>query len=191
MSEYFILGPARDAEFCKVDMAPQDFPSMNPAKRGTSMADAWPESAEFRMEPRHAGLMVPDVVFNPHRCLMVTDRMRSFLHESIDTPVEYLRFTLINHKGRVADDSMWVVNLLDSVGCADMEKTRGSESPFYPGEIQNLRKLFIVEDELPTDRRAFRLKECPHTILVRADLRREIEEAGFSAEFFALGELIT
>ena len=190
MSEYYILGPAREDQYCKVAMAPQDFPSLNPAKRGRSMSDEWPENAEFRMKPRHPGLMVPDVVLNPHECLMVTDRMRALLDRHIDTPVEYLPFTLLNHKGRVADDSMWVVNLLDSVGCADMEKTRGSESPFYPGEIQDLRKLFVIEEKLPTDRKIFRLGECPPTILVRDDLRHAIEEADFSAEYFDLGQLI-
>ena len=65
MSDYFILGPAREDQYCKVAMAPQDFPSLNPAKRGRSMSDEWPENAEFRMKPRHPGLMVPDVVLNP------------------------------------------------------------------------------------------------------------------------------
>lgn len=190
MSEYFILGPARDEKFCKVDIAPQDFPSMNPAKRGGTMSSQWPGNAEFRMQPRHSGLIVPDVLLNPHECLMVTDRLRAFLEGHIHTPVEYLRFTLVNHKGRVADDSMWVVNLLDSVACADMEKTEGSESPFYPGEIQDLLELHVIEEKLPTDRKLFRLGECPATILVREDLRREMEEAGFSAEYFELGELI-
>lgn len=190
MSEFFILGPARDDEFCKVDMAPQDFPSLNPAKRGASMVDTWPEEAEFTMKPRHPGLMVPDVVLNPHECLMVTDRMRALLERHIDSPVEYLRFTLMNHKGRVADDSMWVVNLLDSVACADLEKTDGTESPFYPGELQDLLELHVIEEKLPTDRKIFRLGECPATILVRDDLRCAIEEAGFSAEYFELGELI-
>lgn len=190
MSEYFILGPARDDEFCKVAMAPQDFPTMNPAKRGRSMSREWPKEAEFRMKPQHPGLIVPDVVLNPHECLMVTDRMKAFLQEHIESPVEFLPFTLINHKGRVANDSMWVVNLLDSVACADMDKTEGSESPFYPGEIQDLLELHVIEDKLPTVRKIFRLKECPATILVRDDLRRGLEEAGFSAEYFELGELI-
>jgi hypothetical protein len=190
MSEFFILGPARDDQYCKIAATPQDFPSMNPASRGRSMSDEWPGDAEFRMEPRHPGLMVPDVVLNPDLCLMVTDRMRAFLDGHIDTPVEYLRFTLMNHKGRMADDSMWVVNLLDSVACADLEKTDGTESPFYPGELQDLLELHVIEEKLPTDRKIFRLGECPATILVRDDLRRAIEDAGFSAEYFELGELI-
>jgi hypothetical protein len=190
MSDYFVLGPARDSEYCEIAMAPQDFPSMNPAKRGESMTDVWPEDARLRMEPRRPGLMVPDVVLNPHECLMVTDRMRAFLEAHIPTPVEYLRFTLLNHKGRVADDSMWVVNLLDTVSCADLDKTDATESPFYPGELQDLLELHVIEEKLPTDRKIFRLGECPATILVRDDLRRDLEEARFSAEYFALGDLI-
>jgi hypothetical protein len=121
---------------------------------------------------------------------MVSARMKAFLERRITTPVEYLRFTLLNHKGRVADDSLWVVNLMDSVACADMEKTESSESPFYPGEIQDLLVLHVIEADLPSDRKIFRVRECPATILVRDDLRKEIEAAGFSAEYFDLGELI-
>ncbi len=187
---FFILGPARDDEFCKIDMVAQDFPSMNPARRGRSMVDTWPKDARLKMERRHKGIKVPDVVLNPHRCLMVTDRMKRLLQEHIATPVEYLPFTLVNHKGRVADDAMWVVNLLDSVACVDMEKTDGSESPFYPGEFQDLLELHVLEEKLPSDRAIFRLKECPEVLLVRDDLRRAIEDAHLSAEFLVIGELI-
>ena len=190
MSEYFILGPARDDEFCKIDAVPREYPSMAPASRGRSMSSEWPGDARLRMEPRHPGLLVPDVVFNPDECLMVTDRMKSFLEGEIDTPVEYLRFTLINHKGRVADDAMWIVNLLDSVECADRDKTDGTDSPFHPGEYQDLLELYVDEAKLPPDRKIFRVAECPPTILVREDLRLGIEEAGYAAEYFELGELI-
>jgi hypothetical protein len=130
------------------------------------------------------------VVANSLRCLIVTDRLKSILEAHVEHPVEYLPFVLLDHKGRVADDTMWIVNLLDAVACTDVEKTEGSQSAFHPGEFQDLLELHVHTDRVPPDRKLFRLAECPATILVRDDLRAVLDAAEVTADYLELGEMI-
>ncbi len=154
------------------------------------MADRWSDGLNFVMAPRHPGKRVPDVITNAQECLMVSDRLKSLLSQTIHSPVEYLPFILLNHKGRVADDSMWVVNLLDTVECADLEKSKGSKSPFHEGEIQDLVELHVLPERMPSDRQLFRVRECPAVMLARDDLRARMESEGMTASYHALGVMI-
>jgi hypothetical protein len=187
MSQFFILRGASGDEFCRVWERPDGIRSMRPAKRGTSMLDRWSDDVSFAVAGRHPGQKVPDAIKNAQECLMVSDRLKALVEENVVSPVEFLPFTLLNHKGRVASDSMWVVNLLDTVACADMDATKGSMSPFHEGEIQDLVELHVIEDRVPDDRKIFRVAEHPATFLVRDDLRAAIDEAGMTVTYHALG----
>jgi hypothetical protein len=89
------------------------------------------------------GLQVPDVIDNALGWLLVSERARAVVEAGTSEAIEYLTFRLINHKGRVAAERVWAVNVLGTVDCGDRARSEGMDSPFDEAELFDCEALAI------------------------------------------------
>jgi hypothetical protein len=81
--------------------------------------------------------------------------------------VETFAVTLESPGAKPDATSMRIVNLLDSVACLD----RGASDFDEDGDgIWDIRHLRLREEEIPPDRRLFRLAEQSSVVIARKDL---------------------
>src|SRR5688572_20322221 len=134
MTNFSLLCPPDDPRWCQILKMPGGVKDMLLPSRGKSM-DGRYEPREFRMADAAKGLAVPDAITNAFNFLMASEALKTVLERHVaGAQVEYLPFRLLDHKGRVAVERGYIVNVLGTVDCLDKERSRGVETAIYPGE---------------------------------------------------------
>jgi hypothetical protein len=175
VSDYFILGADRSPRHCAIYDYLDAFEDLDYPLQGIRVGSRHPSGLRFQMASEVAGLQVTDVLRNALGYLMVTARMKQVLEQHAMAPIEFLPFTLLNHKGRVAARECYIVNVLGTVPCVDVERTEGSRSEIDPDEFARITRLYLDASRVDPARNIFRIAEQPQTVLVRDDLRQVLE----------------
>ncbi len=147
---------------------------------GTRMEGDFPPSVELSIAP-DSGNIISDFVDNIDSLIIPSEEAKALLVKEglTEEYVEYLPFTLKNKNGRVVDSTnYYIANLLRAVDCLDREKSDYAST--NSGEIVVVRTLYLDETKIPDDANLFRLGECPEIIIIRSDLMKSIEAAGFT-----------
>jgi hypothetical protein len=139
------------------------------------MGEAYPSGLEFAMTKKEKGIRIADVIPNACGYFMVSARMKDLLEQHAQVEIELLRFTLLNHKGKVASDDCYIANVIGMVDCVDMGQTQGTPNPMRAGRFMYLRRLVLDEARIPPDRRLFRTRAVPEVLIIRDDLKQVFE----------------
>jgi uncharacterized protein DUF1629 len=148
---------------------------------GTEMLSGWPVEAAFHMDPDLPNdTLLIDNVRNVEEKIVVSERLKTFLEAQSLVSVEYLPVTIINHKGKPADESYFIVHPLGVVDCLDLDACEITWSRIDPKQIRRLKRLVIEEPSLTAGRMLFRIKGLAGVILVHRDLAKAIDRQEFS-----------
>ena len=184
MPEYFVMIASRDARFCTIQKHNEALSDFTAPALGRPLGDSWPDGLEYRMAPTSKGIEIADLIPNTLGYTMMSERLKTLIAERSKTKVEWLRFTLLNHKGRKAADNLWVANVLTMVDAIDREKTVGEPYPAKPEWYLVTDELYIRPEKVDRALDMFRLGEMPRRIIVRDDLKTAIEKAGMTGALF-------
>jgi len=184
-----LLLPPDDDRFCALHQQPGSLKNMALPSRGRSVVGLADDLRDYAMSKEAKGLQVADVIRNTFGYLMVTERMKELFEvHGHGGQIEYVRFRVLNHKGRLAADPCFIVNVLGTVDCADRASSKGLETPVYKGELFMADRLVLVESRIPKGVNAFRASLYPRGIWVAGELKRQIAEQGMAARLVASGE---
>ncbi|HUQ84058.1 MAG TPA: DUF1629 domain-containing protein [Gemmatimonadaceae bacterium] len=188
MPEYFVMTAPFEPAFCAIHDHNERLENFPAPAIGESLGAAWPDGLEYRMDKDSKGIEVPDLVPNSLGYTMMSERLKTLIAGRSTAKIEWLRFTLLNHKKRVASDRMWVANVLTIVDCVDREKTVGEPYPARPEWYISTKRLSIRPEKVDAALDLFRLGEMPRRIIVRDDLKAAIErEQATGAAFYPMG----
>ena len=177
MYKYYVLTNSDDVRFCFVE--DKDRSWTEPCWRipkGIKMEHRFPENASLKMGATRKGIMVTDYICNTIRWCLVSEQLKDILKTHATAEIEFLPFKLINHKGRIAAYPCYVANLIGSIDCVDLTKTKASTSPSNPEEFLTLFSLELDDSKVPVDSNLFRIKNDPNTIVIREDLKEILDE---------------
>jgi uncharacterized protein DUF1629 len=183
-ASYSILRDDLDDRHCGIWDYLDEFPDIENPAEGIPMGDTFPDGVRFQMARETPGLLIADVINNAFGYLMVSAKGKAFLEANAKVPIEWLRFTLLNHKARVASDDCWIANVLGTVDCVNLHHTKGEVSAVDPGEFMNITRLVLDPQRIPPDRSLFRIASLPSVMIVRDDLRRAMESAPLTGVTF-------
>lgn len=150
------------------------------------MGNEYPVGVKFQMAPEARGTQIGDVIPNAINYLMVSRRMQELLARHATAEIEFLPFTLLNHKGRVASDDLYIANVLGTREWADMERSMGARVTTIEGDRQfeHLRRLYLKDGEVDPHTNIFRVSAMPKLVLVREDLKHLFESEGITGAVF-------
>lgn len=190
MHSYFILTASDDPQYCSINKRP---PALEGKKwklsQGEPMGADYPPDVRMEMSKDHPGLVVPDVIGNDLHLFLVSGRLKTLLERESNARSEYLPASIINHKGRLATQDVFIINVLERVDCVDRPRSEVDESHIEPGTLGGLFRLQVDAGRIPSEAKLFRLGEMPSLILVRNDLRASMEAQGLTgARYVAMGE---
>jgi hypothetical protein len=190
MTSYFILRDTDAPEQCAVYDYLDSFEHIDYPSRGVRMGESYPAAGvRFQMTPMVPGLRVTDIVQNTLGYLMVTARMKALLEAHAKAEFEFLPFTLLNHKARVASRDCYIANVLGTVDCVDVEKTQGRRSAMLPDTYARITRLVLDPERIDPERNLFRIASQPQTLILRDDLRAVLEKEGMTgAQYLEPGE---
>jgi hypothetical protein len=111
---------------------------------------------------------------------VVSAKAKDFFAGESAGKIEFLPIKIINHKGRVASDSYFVVNPLDIVDCIDKDASVVKMNPINK-QIKGCKQLVLKADAIPPELKIFRLKDWPDVVVIRRELAVKAEkEAGLT-----------
>lgn len=87
---------------------------------GRRVGALYPTDARIRMTETRTGLRLSDLLGNTKNMLMVSSRLRKVIEEVCrDVEIEYLPFTIIDHRGRPFSSDYTIVNPIGTLDCLD------------------------------------------------------------------------
>lgn len=184
--EYFVVRGDRDPRWCRVDdddNFDEDEPGLINATEGLPVGRIL-QDLSFKMSDDASGLLVPDWIDNTLELTLGSARFVDFLRLECFARIEFLPFTFLNHKGRVAASDSAVINVLEVADAIDPVRTQGDLDPVNEGWYLAIRWLALDRDRIDPKLDLFRLASHPMTFVVREDLRATIEAAGLTGMTF-------
>jgi hypothetical protein len=178
MPRFSILTAQEGGGACCVFRFPKDLEDVFSAAQGERLGADYPDGLRFHMAAEAPGLRVLDVIDNALTYLMVTEKVKTLLERHATAEIEHLRFTLVNHKGRVASDRCYIVNVIGTLDAMDRYQSRGVDHPILQGQLVELHRLVLHEDRIGPETNLFRLATFPAAILIRDDLRAILDREG-------------
>lgn len=190
MPSFSILSTSDDPKHCLVDEVPESLrPKMWRIGKGLPMEHRYPPDVVLKMDGGHKGLVVPDLVSNTESIALVSSKLKGLLEQHSGARIEFLPVSIANHKGRVAAKDYFIANVLDHVDCVDKERSEVEELHPDPTLLSGLFRLQVLQDQIPSEAKLFRLKTMPRAILIRDDLRALLDAENLTGvRYIAMGE---
>ncbi|RKH12113.1 hypothetical protein D7Y13_20170 [Corallococcus praedator] len=189
-SSYSILRAIEDPSLCGILSLPDElYPLSWKLAEGRSVAKQYPPDVQFKMTDRYPGILVPDFIQNVVACTLVSEAAKALLEQHARADIEFLPFTLRNHKGRIARERCFIANILGVVDCVDPASTRATPSKMEKGTYLFLNKLGLDMKKVPETARIMRLKQLPSVMIVHEALRAVLQAEGMTGlGFIEIGE---
>jgi hypothetical protein len=176
--DYFQLDdcPTRDDDAVCLDDEPEGI-NMSQWKisDGIAMGADYPPDAKWRMSDEYPETKLTSLLATVSNMLVVDGRLKAAL-EATSVPIEFLPFTLYNHKNRVASRDYFIVNVLGTFDCLHPTKSEIRYSKEYPDEVIGIHKHVLDKRKLASAPDIFRVKEDPTMIVISARLAAQIKK---------------
>jgi hypothetical protein len=155
---------------------------------GFPSASWFPRDVAFDLA-RDKGEKLGDAIPTAVYLLVLSEKLASLLTR--ESGARWETFPIKLRQNRKPIDARYVVaNLLDIAPCVDLEKSAFERNQVIPAEVDFFDRLVLDEAKVPKDRKIFRMKEQPRTILVRDDLVSAIRAAGCTGVTFVPTEQV-
>ncbi len=155
---------------------------------GYPSASWFPADVTFEVA-KDKGEKLADAIPTAVYLLVLSEKLASLLARESGARWETFPIKL-RHNRKTLDARYVVANLLDVAPCVDLERSDFEPNEVIRGEVDFFRRLVLDPAKVPADRKIFRMKEQPRTILVRDDLVAAIRAAGCTGVTFVPTEQI-
>ncbi|AEI64053.1 imm11 family protein [Corallococcus macrosporus] len=164
---YFLietLGDTNDSSLCLIDSEPEGMGLESYyLSVGKKAAPFFPENARLQMSDAYPGIVAGSLIGNIKRFLLVDAKTREiFARLCPGVEIEYLPFTLYNHKGRIHSRDYGFVNPVGAVDCLD----------FTESQIEYLGRDIVRIEERVLDPR--KLRHAPDLFRIERDAQRYV-----------------
>lgn len=190
MHHYSIFLPSDDPTFCVIEHLPESLQEKGwRIPEGLRMDHRYPSVVRLQMGSGFPGIVIPDMIENLESYCFVSQKLKDLLESEVQTEIEFLPFMLYNHKGRVARDGCYIVNVIGTEDCVDLSRTEAREDPSVRGTFMSLRKLHLDDSRINPRAKLFRIQQMPKVMIIRDDLRKVLKEHNITGiKYVEMGE---
>ncbi len=153
---------------------------------GASLQNEFPDDAAYRMNPRHkSDKKLPDAARTEYgkAVPVVSPALREFFQSFEPKGVEFLRVTVFDHKGNVANDDYSVMNPTVFLDCLDQDSMTIQWNRLDKSEITGCDTIILNPAAVADAPPLFRIKHLANLVVVRRDIAEAAAEK-FSGLFF-------
>ncbi len=139
---------------------------------GEAMGDDWPKNARIFMSKEYKGVRLTSHLGNMKGMIVASKELREAIEKHCPgVDIEYLPFTLMDHKKRPYSDAYCVVNPLVILDALDRKK---SDIEIEDGEVIQVNKLTLSAKKVAKAPQLFRIDLDPATYVVGPALADEL-----------------
>ncbi|WP_437323029.1 imm11 family protein [Sorangium sp. So ce381] len=147
--------------------------------RGVRAVPHYPENAKIDLREENPGIKLSSLLGNTESYLIVSSAMKDVIEQHCQgVDIEYLTFTLYDHRKRVYSRDYWIVNPIGAFDCLD----EGASGVKYgkQGSVTKIEKLVLDRGKIDALPALFRVDKEVTEYIVRADLAQALRAGGFT-----------
>jgi hypothetical protein len=149
--------------------------------QGEPLREKLPAGARLSFSENYAQLRkLYDFVANTLLTLLVSEKVKNVLEGLEATNCEFIPITLLNHKGKVASTSHYLLNILGSEDAIDMEKSVCVMGSLEKEQILGIRKLVLKHDGISPGAHIFRAKTKMDEYFISQKLHEAFQREGIT-----------
>lgn len=174
------LGDLNDSELLFLDQEPEVMGLDGYClAAGEPIGSAYPADVKIQPSEERTGIQLCSLLGNNFNYLIVSGAMKELIAQHCaKAAIEYLPFTLMDHRGRVRSRDYFFVNPLGGIDAVDVD---ASDIKYHrSGAIVGIRKLVLDSRKLREAPGLFRLKQDLQLYVVSEPLARAFQERGFT-----------
>jgi hypothetical protein len=149
-------------------------------RTGVPCSESFPPDAVFTVDPDFPNdIRLADTFDNSKRLVIASGALKDFIASWNPVAVEFLPFTILDHKSRPAG-KYFIVHPVHPVDALNPTESGAKRSKRNPDWIERVKMLVLDEDKIDRTRSVFKLKGYYNCVLVRRDLADAISKQGFT-----------
>jgi len=180
------LGDLHDPELCILDQSPDGIGvKYSRLIRGRAIAAEFPTDAVVQMSPDRTGLRLGTLIGNTKRFLILHRDAKDLIAAEFAArgdrwPIEYLPFTVVNHKGRPHSGDYFFVNPVGTIDCVDHTESQIEYFNGNPNKVMEIRRLVLDPDKLGDIPPLFRLPQAEDRYFLDQGLKARLDGEDFT-----------
>ena len=149
-------------------------------RMGVPCSESFPSKAVFKVDkdfPNNTKLA--DTFYNTQRLIIASEKLKDFIAARNPPEVEFLPFTILDHKSRPAG-KYFIVHPINPIDALDPKESGATWSKNNKERIDDITTLVLDRDKIDPARLLFKLRYFQKCVLVRKDLADAISKKGFT-----------
>lgn len=147
---------------------------------GERIGDRYPKDARIYMSKESPGIKLSSLLGNVKNFLIVSRDFKEAVEKLCGDKVEYLPFTLYDHRKRVCSKDYFILNPLGTFDCLDFKKSDIVWSDSDPNRIVHIKEHVLDRKKMKDAPQLFRIERDPTEYVVGVELAREIYDRDFT-----------
>ena len=147
---------------------------------GERVGAEYPKDAKIYMSKRNPGIKLSSLLGNTNSFLIVSRDFKEAVEKLCGDSVEYLPFTLYDHRKRVYSKDYFILNPLGSVDCLDLKKSEIEWDDEDPDDILHIEEYVIDRKKAKKLPQLFRVDKEPTTYVVGLKLAQAVYDGDFT-----------
>ncbi|WP_144429576.1 imm11 family protein [Myxococcus hansupus] len=148
--------------------------------KGESLRSVYPADAKIFMTPDSPGIKLCSLIGNTDSMLVAAPELRATIEKHRQSDVEYLPFTLYDHRKRVHSRDYVIINPLGTFDCLDFKASQIIWDDEDPDEIIRINKRVLSREKVEQAPALFRIDRDSSNYVVNEALAAELHERKFS-----------
>ncbi|RKH19969.1 MULTISPECIES: imm11 family protein [Corallococcus] len=147
---------------------------------GERVGSLYPEDARVYMSEDSPGIKLSPLLGNTRNTLIVSNELRAVIEKHCTNEIEYLPFTLYDHRKRSFNSDYCIVNPIGTFDCVDFQASEVLWSDKTPTKPLTIKKHVLDRKKVERAPQLFRADKDPMTYVLRYELAKEISDRRFA-----------
>ncbi len=179
MTRFFLwetLGDINDEDLCVIYKSVEGIGLGDTGlSSGKPVAPEFPPDAKIYLSKESPGIKLSSFLGNVRNRLIGSSELKAAIEKHCKKDIEYLPFTLYDHRKRVYSQDYFIINPLGTLDCLDMKASKISWSKKIPNEIIDIDEHVLDRKKVQNAPQLFRIDKRPVAYVVGVDLVREFK----------------
>jgi hypothetical protein len=141
---------------------------------GERLTPFYPKDARIQMSPEHPGIKLSALIGNERSMLLVSSSFKEAIQKHCTNEIEYLPFTLYDHRNRAYSEDYFIINPIGTFDCLDLKASDISWSTKSPKKILHIEEHVLDRAKMQDAPQLFRVDGAPSTYVLGLELAREM-----------------
>jgi hypothetical protein len=172
------LGDANDSDLCFLDNFIDGLePKSWRIAKGERFGDLYPANAKLYMDDENPGIKLGDLIGTSRNMIVASQELKKLVQKHCaQQDIEYLPFTLYDHRKRVYSKDYCLINPIGTFDCLDLKASKLLRDDDNPDEILSVTTPVLDKNKVKKAPQLFRMKYQPTNYVLGYDLAKDIHD---------------